>query len=217
MAAADPPLTCLRAPTAHDKQKHPAPSKSDGGGEALINGETTPAREGLGSASELDDQSTRTRAPPHHRRPFEGSPVPSRRGPKTRASLCHALCRDVCVGAEGPILCAARCAGRAFFLACSLGIRRVAEVRKTQSVSRTDAKQSIRVPVTVRALMSRINRALAPDGKELKITRGVPAIDALGRYYVLCGNSVFSDHIDLEAFGRELGALAGYERLLDEG
>lgn len=107
--------------------------------------------------------------------------------------------------------------GAGLFLACSLGIRRVAEVRKTQSVSRTDAKQSIRVPVTVRALMSRINRALAPDGKELKITRGVPAIDALGRYYVLCGNSVFSDHIDLEAFGRELGALAGYERLLDEG
>jgi hypothetical protein len=72
------------------------------------------------------------------------------------------------------------------------------------------------VPVTVRALTQRLGRLLARSGKELRKTRGAPAIDALGSYYLLRGNSVFADHIDLEALGRETGALAVYERLITE-
>jgi hypothetical protein len=72
------------------------------------------------------------------------------------------------------------------------------------------------VPVTVRALSQRINRLLASKGQELKRTRGVPAIAELGAYYVRGGNAVVSHHIDLEALGRELGALADHERLFVE-
>jgi hypothetical protein len=72
------------------------------------------------------------------------------------------------------------------------------------------------VPVTARALYQRVNRLLARQGRELKRTRGVPAIEALGSYYVRGGSAVVSHHIDLEALGRELGALADYERLLVE-
>jgi len=70
------------------------------------------------------------------------------------------------------------------------------------------------VPVSARALTQRLGRLLARDGKELKKTRGASAIDALGSYYMLRGNVVFSDHIDLEALGRETGALADYECLI---
>jgi hypothetical protein len=81
--------------------------------------------------------------------------------------------------------------------------------------AKSSSPKPIAVPVTVRALSQRINRLLAAKGQELKKTRGVPAVDALGSYYLLRGNSVFADHVDLEALGRELGALADHERLLD--
>jgi len=74
----------------------------------------------------------------------------------------------------------------------------------------------MRVPVSVRALKQRIDRLLAGDGRELKKTVGAPAIDALGAYHVIGNNHVVSHHLDLEAFGRELGALADYERLCVE-
>jgi hypothetical protein len=73
------------------------------------------------------------------------------------------------------------------------------------------------VPVTRRALTTRIARALAAEGKELRKTRGAPAIDALGRYYVIGGNSVLGHHVDLETLGRETGALADYEYLWVDG
>jgi len=72
------------------------------------------------------------------------------------------------------------------------------------------------VPISVRALTQRLNRLLATDGKELRKTRGAPAIDALGHYYVLGANGVLSHHVDLETFGRETGVLATYERLITE-
>jgi hypothetical protein len=72
------------------------------------------------------------------------------------------------------------------------------------------------VPVTARALTQRLNRLLASKGRELKKTRGQPAIAELGSYYVRGGNAVISHHVDLEALGRELGALAGHERLITE-
>jgi len=70
--------------------------------------------------------------------------------------------------------------------------------------------------VTVRALLGRVNRALAVDGKELKRTRGAPAVAALGAYIIVDGNAVVSDHVDIERLARKLGALEAYEHLLDE-
>jgi hypothetical protein len=78
------------------------------------------------------------------------------------------------------------------------------------------AKRVRCVPVTPRALIGRIARLLAAEGKELKKTRGAPAIDALGAYFVVGNNSILSHHVDLEALGRETGALADYERLFIE-
>jgi hypothetical protein len=89
-------------------------------------------------------------------------------------------------------------------------------VAREQSSQSQSAKRVRGVPVTVRALSQRINRLLTAKGQELKKTRGQPAVAALGSFYILRGNSVFSDHVDLEALGRETGALADYERLLIE-
>ena len=88
---------------------------------------------------------------------------------------------------------------------------------REQSSSQSQSVKRVRaVPVTRRALYQRVNRLLARQGRELKRTRGVPAIEALGAYYVRGGNAVVSHHVDLETFGRELGALADCERLLIE-
>jgi len=89
-------------------------------------------------------------------------------------------------------------------------------VARARSSSSQSSKRVRGVPVTVRALTQRLNRLLAADGKELKKTRGAPAIDALGAYYVVGNNSVLSHHVDLEALGRETGALEAYERLIED-
>ena len=75
---------------------------------------------------------------------------------------------------------------------------------------------NITVPVRPRALFQRVQRALLADGKELRRTRGEPAIRALGALYVASGNSVVDHHVNLETLARKLGALEAYEQLLDE-
>ena len=87
---------------------------------------------------------------------------------------------------------------------------------RDQSSSSQSCKRVRGVPVTVRALTQRLNRVLAQDGKELKKTRGAPAIRDLGAYYVCSSDSVLSHHVDLETLGRQLGALEAYERLIVE-
>ena len=74
------------------------------------------------------------------------------------------------------------------------------------------------VPVTMRALVQRINRALAQDDEALKKTRGARAIQELGDYYVLDfnRNALVEKDVDPEEFGRELGVLQDYERLVKE-
>jgi len=82
--------------------------------------------------------------------------------------------------------------------------------------SSANSKPIRTVAISRRALTARLNRVLARDGRELRKTRGV-AIQVLGNYHIVGGGSVVSHHInDLEAFGRKLGALADYERLLIE-
>jgi hypothetical protein len=74
-------------------------------------------------------------------------------------------------------------------------------------------KKTEGVPVTMRALIQRINRKIAADGEVLKTARGDRARLDLGAYYVIDVNRNFiaSKHVDPEAWGRELGVLRPYE------
>jgi hypothetical protein len=79
-----------------------------------------------------------------------------------------------------------------------------------------DQSKHIRVPITVRALVQRLGRMLAQDGKALKKTRTERARSQVGNYYVISNTGgIVSHHIELEALGRETGALADHERLVE--
>lgn len=73
------------------------------------------------------------------------------------------------------------------------------------------AKAGVKVAVSERALIQRINRKLAPDLEQLKKNRS-PG-NELGDYYVLDLNRNFvtAQNVDPEALGRELGVLAEWE------
>jgi hypothetical protein len=74
------------------------------------------------------------------------------------------------------------------------------------------------VPVSARALEQRINRKLAAQGEKLKRCRSDRWRHDLGDYYVINvdKNIIVFKQVNLEVLGRELGALAPYERLEDE-
>lgn len=77
-----------------------------------------------------------------------------------------------------------------------------------------------RVPVTERALVQRINRALAKSGRHgqvMKKCRGQRAQLDLGRFYVLDidRNLVIDTHVDVESLGRQLDVLHEYETLAE--
>lgn len=83
-------------------------------------------------------------------------------------------------------------------------------------------KKIMRVPVTERAVMQRINRKFrTEDGapaRELKKTRGARAKLDLGDFYVLDTERNFIDehHVDPEALGRELGVLSESEEYCED-
>lgn len=67
--------------------------------------------------------------------------------------------------------------------------------------------RDMRKPVSMRALIARINRKLKPEFKALKATRGARAKLDFGDYYVVEYNHNFIDaaHVDPEGWGRDLG------------
>jgi hypothetical protein len=74
-------------------------------------------------------------------------------------------------------------------------------------------KKETKIPVTMRALVQRVNRKIAHDDKKLHSTRKTNPI-----YYVIrtWHNSVVDsivDAADLEERARELGVLAEWEQL----
>lgn len=71
------------------------------------------------------------------------------------------------------------------------------------------------VPVTERALLQRVNRALANEGKQLQKARGGTARLELGDYYTVNvqRNFVVQKDVDLEELGRKLNSLRPYESL----
>jgi hypothetical protein len=69
-------------------------------------------------------------------------------------------------------------------------------------------------PVTERALVARINRALAKEHKALRRCRkDARGFDFHGAYYLLDGNTVIDTHVNIEALGRKLSVLGGHETL----
>jgi hypothetical protein len=89
------------------------------------------------------------------------------------------------------------------------------------------------VPVTMRALIQRINRKLAADtdekkrvgstishwlGKRLRKSRGAGEFNNLGDFYVLnlSMKEVVDSHVNPEKLGRKLGVLADWESIADE-
>jgi hypothetical protein len=72
-----------------------------------------------------------------------------------------------------------------------------------------------KVPVTLRAVIQRINRKLAADDEVLKTLRGDRWRGDLGDYYIvnINRNSVTAQHVDPEELGRELGVVRGFEQV----
>jgi len=79
------------------------------------------------------------------------------------------------------------------------------------------AKKAQTVPVTIRALVQRINRRLERDGEMLKKSRTARDQQNLGDYFTIdvSINGVTGKRIDPEALGRELGVLRPYEHVED--
>ena len=75
-----------------------------------------------------------------------------------------------------------------------------------------------RVPVSRRALIQRINRALRSEDEILKKARGARAQQDLGDYYTVwvSRNAIARRNVDLEDLALKLGALQPYEELYDE-
>ncbi len=75
--------------------------------------------------------------------------------------------------------------------------------------------KSAQVVVSERALILRLNRVLARDGRVLKKARGWNAIQHLGALYVLdiYRNVVVDQDVDLEDMAKEYRVLQKFERL----
>jgi hypothetical protein len=73
----------------------------------------------------------------------------------------------------------------------------------------------VKAKITKRALIQRINRKLDKEGQTLKTNRGFVGAGKhdLGRYYIVdfATNGIIDLDVDLEATGRELGVLQGWE------
>ena len=80
------------------------------------------------------------------------------------------------------------------------------------------AKRRGRAPVSVWALMQRINRILAPEREKLKRQRRDRWRADLGGYYIIDvdSNAILYKHVDREGLGGELDALGEWERLAGE-
>ncbi len=79
-------------------------------------------------------------------------------------------------------------------------------------------KQALKVKITTRALIARINRKLrheGPMGQILKSARSERMELDLGSYFIVDvqGNYIHDHHIDPEKLGRELGILQPWEEL----
>lgn len=70
--------------------------------------------------------------------------------------------------------------------------------------------------ISERALLQRLNRRLADEGKEVRKTRGIFAVRELGDFYICNSDTVLSDHINLQALARKLDCIMPYEELAED-
>ena len=77
------------------------------------------------------------------------------------------------------------------------------------------AKKALKMKVTERALIQRINRKLVHKGETLHIARGERWYSDLGYYYITSNNNLVAGHIKLDELARELRALKAYEEVAD--
>jgi hypothetical protein len=68
-------------------------------------------------------------------------------------------------------------------------------------------------PVSMRALIARINRKLAAEGEVLKAARSERAASSVGLFFIVRGNRIASERVDPEALARKLGVLSAWEHL----
>jgi hypothetical protein len=80
------------------------------------------------------------------------------------------------------------------------------------------ARRVVKIGVSVKALVARINRKLKPDDEKLHRSRSPRMVIDVGEYYVVRWpvGGVVLDHLDLEDYARELGVLQPYEELREE-
>lgn len=77
------------------------------------------------------------------------------------------------------------------------------------------AREAKTVPVSSRALVMRIQRAL-PAGERLRKSREGSRWQAeLGDYFIVSYNTVTAGHVQLDKLARKLGCMAAFERLED--
>ena len=75
-----------------------------------------------------------------------------------------------------------------------------------------------KVPVTMRALIQRINRALKQDNEILKTARGERLRQGVGDYYVLdlSGNFILNKDVDPVAMARDMEVLQPWEVVAED-
>ena len=73
------------------------------------------------------------------------------------------------------------------------------------------------VPVTMRALLQRLNRKLGAEGEVVKAARGEKARQEMGDFFHLDvdRNAIIATDVDPEQLGRKLGVLHPWERIED--
>jgi hypothetical protein len=73
--------------------------------------------------------------------------------------------------------------------------------------------KAMKVPVTERSVVARVNRRLQANGEMLKPARGEQVRAQVGDWYVLDvkAKGVVREDVNLEAIARELGALKDWE------
>jgi hypothetical protein len=83
-------------------------------------------------------------------------------------------------------------------------------------VVRAQSAKRIIIPISRRAVTSRLIRALARDGKQLKRARTAQTRDCIGEYFITDTDGIVSHHLSLGQLARELGVLRPYERFVED-
>ena len=96
--------------------------------------------------------------------------------------------------------------------------QRTDEARTQEAQESLIMSKKMTLPVSVRALIRRINRRLSHSGERLRTPHSGRGLTELGQYFILnvTHNVVVMHHVDPEAIGRKIGVLAGWESVVKE-